>query len=379
MQVAEDKKKSSSERSAQTFEELQDLFAVVEEGKRVWETTFDAIVDPVLIVTKDYQIQRANLASAESVKVDVRQLVGKKCFEVFAKRKAPCVGCPMETSRQRKAHKRKGLQPFEDGREYAASAFPIRDKDGKDLGLTVVQYQDRSALRKLEAQLVQNDKMVAMGQFASGIAHDINNPLTGVLAFAQLAMQGVEKDSSTYEDLKEIEKSALRCKKIVEDLVSFSRPMNQGMPSQVDLGDVVKRVLPNLEVQWKDRVYQLKVQLEKLPPVFVSESKFEQIFTNLLSNAFQAIEEGGEITIRSGEEDDMVYIDIADNGEGIPQENLKRIFDPYFTTKGTKGGTGLGLPTTYNIVREHGGRIKVKSQLGKGASFRVFVPKGDHS
>jgi signal transduction histidine kinase len=377
MRAAEGKNSPASPPSAQSFEELQDLFAIVEEGKRVWESTFDAIVDPVLIVTKDYQIRRANLAAADSAQVDVRQLVGKHCYEVFAKRNSPCLGCPMESSRQRNAPKRKGLKPFEDGREFAASTFPIHGKNDEDLGLAVMQYQDRSGLRKLEAQLVQNEKMAALGLFASGIAHDINNPLTGVLAFAQLAMQGVDPSSPAFDDLKEIEKSALRCKKIVEDLMTFSRPLNQINESDVDLGDLVKRVLPNLQVQWKGQDYRLKVQLEKLPPVSVSESKFEQVFTNLLCNAFQAISTGGEIVIRGGEEEDMVYIDIADNGEGIPQENLKRIFDPYFTTKGKMGGTGLGLPTTYNIVREHGGRIKVRSHPGKGSSFRVFVPKGD--
>lgn len=379
MRAAEGKNSPASLPPAQSFEELQDLFVVVAEGKRVWESTFDAIVDPVLIVSQDYQIRRANLAAAESAQVDVRQLVGQRCYQAFAKRNSPCIGCPMESSRQKNATKRKGLKPFDDGREFAASAFPIHGKDGADLGLAVMQYQDRSALRKLEAQLVQNEKMAALGLFASGIAHDINNPLTGVLAFAQLAMQGVTPGSPAHEDLKEIEKSALRCKKIVEDLMTFSRPLNQSDSSDVDLGDLVKRVLPNLQVQWKDREYQLKVQLERLPPVAVSESKFEQVFTNLLCNAFQAIRDGGEIVIRGGEEEDMVYIDIADNGEGIPQENLKRIFDPYFTTKGKMGGTGLGLPTTYNIVREHGGRIKVKSRPGKGSSFRVFVPKGDQT
>lgn len=377
MRVAEGKNSPTSPPSGQTFEELQDLFAVVAEGKRVWESTFDAIVDPVLIVSKDYQIRRANLAAAESAQLDVRQLVGRRCYEAFAKRTSPCTGCPMESSQRQDAPKRRGLKPFDDGREFAASAFPIHGKDGSDLGLAVMQYQDRSDLRKLEAQLIQNEKMAALGLFASGIAHDINNPLTGVLAFAQLAMQGVDPQSPAYDDLKEIEKSALRCKKIVEDLMTFSRPLKQSNPTEVDLGELIQRILPNLKVQWKDRKYHLDIQLEKIPPVFVSESKFEQVFTNILCNAFQAIGDGGEIKIRSGQEDDMVYIDVADNGEGIPPENMKRIFDPYFTTKGKLGGTGLGLPTTYNIVREHGGRIKVKSRPGKGSSFRVFVPKGD--
>ncbi len=380
MRVAENKSKVDEKQKKsppQTLKELQDLFAVVSEGKRVWETTFDAIVDPVLIVDQNYLIKRANLAAAASANVDVRDLVGKTCYQVFALRQSSCPQCPMGASHQKNDHRRKSLDVFSDGREFAASAFPIKGKEVQDLGLAVMQYQDMSALRKLESQVLQNEKMVAMGQFASGIAHDINNPLSGVLAFAQLALQQVEKGTQVYEDIKEIETSALRCKKIVEELLHFSKPLRQDDRVQVDLGKLIKKVLPPLEVLWDKSNYRLKLELTGLPPVFVSEAKFEQVFTNLLMNAYQAIASGGQITIRCGEEGSMVWVDIADDGEGIYKENLKRIFDPYFTTKEKKGGTGLGLPTTYNIVREHGGRIKVKSRLGSGASFRVFVPKGE--
>ena len=376
MRVAPEKTVSTDLPKAQTLEELQGLFDVVSEGKRVWESTFDAIVDPVLIISQEYRVERANTAAAGSAGVDVRHLVGKTCFEVFAKRDKPCLGCPMKSSSAKSAPRRKTLGPYLDGREFVASAFPIRGKDGSDLGLSVLQYQDRSHVRKLEAQLLQNEKMAALGLFASGIAHDINNPLSGVLAFAQLALQGVEKGTQAYEDIKEIETSALRCKKIVQNLLSFSRPISKSDSNSVNLCELVQKLLPNLEVQFKDINYTLKIELHPMPRVMVGESKFEQAFTNILTNAFQSISDGGEITIRNGEEEEMVYIDVNDTGEGIPRDNLKRIFDPYFTTKADKGGTGLGLPTTYNIVQEYGGRIKVKSRPGIGTSFRVFVPKG---
>lgn len=367
---------SGAEKEHKDLQELRDLFEIVEAGKQIWEATFDAIIYPVLIVTQDYIIERANLAAAQSAGVDVRSLIHQRCYEIFAKRNSPCIGCPMAPSRAKNRPQGKRLHPFADGREFAASAFPIRSKEGNDLGLSVLQYQDMSGIRKLEAQLLQNEKMASLGLFASGIAHDINNPLSGVLAFAQLAMQGADKNSQTYEDLKEIEASALRCKKIIEELLHFSKPASSSEQEPVDLGEVVKKVLPSLEIQWKDLNYQLSSDLHPLPKVLVNPAKFEQVFTNILSNAFQAISEGGEIFVKSGEEDDMVFIDIADNGAGISKDHMNYIFDPYFTTKVKKGGTGLGLPTSYNIVREYGGRIKVKSSPGKGTSFRVFVPKG---
>jgi len=370
---------SPQKSSSSSYEELKDLFAVVEEGKRVWEATFDAIVDPVMIISQDFRIQRANLAAAQSAQMHVRDLIGKTCFESFAKRDSQCPGCPMQSSLQKNGSERERLAPFADGREFLTSAFPIPLRDKQELRFSVMQYQDMSAVRKLEDQLLQNEKTAALGLFASGIAHDINNPLSGVLAFAQLAMQDLDPKSQTYQDLQEIEKSALRCKKIVEDTLQFVKPSNKDEKAHTDLSAVVQKVLPNLQVQWKDFDYHLDIRLKKLTPVPIVVTKFEQVFTNILCNALQALKPGGEIRIQGGENDKQVFVEIQDSGEGIPLENFKKIFDPYFTTKGKKGGTGLGLPICYNIVREHGGRIEVKSAVGKGSTFRICLPKGGHS
>ncbi|HCU23430.1 MAG TPA: hypothetical protein DF383_00290 [Deltaproteobacteria bacterium] len=355
--------------------ELRNLFAVVSEGKKAWEAAFDAILDPVLVVTKDYRIERANLAAAASVGLHVRELIGKKCHEAFAGRKTPCVGCPLPASLESATPQRQRLQPFAGERAFVAGAFPIRDKAGADLGIAVLQYQDVSELRKLEAQLLQNEKMAALGLFAGGIAHDINNPLAGVLAFAQLALQSVEKDSQLYQDLKEIEVGALRCKKILEELLEMARPSDLSAREPMDLGVLIQKVLPNLEVQYRDLDYRLQLSIRPLTPVAVVEGKFEQVFTNILSNAFQALRQKGVIHIATREDDKRVYVEISDDGEGICEENLKNIFDPYFTTKRQRGGSGLGLPICYNILREHGGHIEVSSRPGRGSLFRVCVPK----
>ncbi len=357
------------------LQELQALFQVVSQGKRLWEATFDAIVDPVLLVSDDYRVERANRAAAAAAGVDVRDLGGKTCFQIFAKRTEPCVSCPLagETGHE---SGRGSLAPFSDGREYSASSYPVRGREGEPLGLHVLQYQDMSQIRKLESQLLQKDKMAALGLFASGIAHDINNPLSGVLAFAQLALEETREGTQLHGDLLEIQQAALRCKKIIEELLEFSRPVSKSESIAVDLGELVQKLLPNLEVQFKDLNYRLRIELKSLTPVWLNPSKLEQVFTNILTNAFQAISSGGEIRIISGEDKSKVFVEISDDGEGIAPENLHSIFDPYFTTKRGRGGTGLGLPITYNIVREYGGRIQVKSVLGKGTTFRVLIPKG---
>lgn len=362
---------------SEDLEELKNLFAVVSEGKRAWEATFDAILDPVLVVTRDYRIARANLAAADSAGLKVRELIGKPCYEVFAKEKAPCPGCPMRESLASGRPRRERLSPYNDQRAFVVGSFPIRDYDGKGGSLAVVQYQDVSAIRKLEAQLLQSEKMAALGLFASGIAHDINNPLAGVLAFAQLAMQGLAPDSQLYQDLKEIESSALRCKKILEDLLEMSRPSGRAEKSPVDLGALIERVLPNLKVQYQEQGYRLDMALKPLTPVEVCPSKFEQVFTNILTNAFQALKPGGAVRVSAHEDEKSVVIEVEDDGEGISEENLKNIFDPYFTTKRQRGGSGLGLPICYNIIREHGGQIEVSSRVNEGSVFRIRVPKGD--
>jgi two-component system NtrC family sensor kinase len=370
------KVRTNSSHKPSALEELQGLFQVVSEGKRIWEATFDAIVDPVMIISKKFIIERANLAAAKSAQVHVRDLIGNHCYEVFAKRDSPCLVCPLQVSLKKSAPETSRLQPYADDREFVVSGFPIKGKQGENLELAVLQYQDLSAIRKLEEQLLQNEKMAALGIFASGIAHDINNPLSGVLAFAQLAMKDLDPENPTYKDLKEIEVSALRCKKIVEDLLSFARPTSKTDKNTTDLGQLIERVLPSLEVQWKDFNYSMKLELKELTPVSVCENKLEQVFTNILTNALQALAPGGAICIRGGEDDKSVFIEVQDNGKGIAKHHLNSIFDPYFTTKREGGGMGLGLPICYNIVREHGGNIEVKSTLGKGTTFRVYVPKG---
>ncbi|MCP5468000.1 MAG: PAS domain-containing protein [Deltaproteobacteria bacterium] len=355
---------------------LESLFSIVAEGKRVWEATFDAIVDPVLIISEDFKIQRANLATAEAAQVRVQDLIGKPCYEIFAKRSHPCSSCPINKSSTNSNHERRRLQPFSDGREYVASSYPIKGKNQKSLGLTVLQYQDVSAIRKLEEQLVQSEKMAAIGLFTSGLAHDINNPIAGILAFAQLAKESISKNSEALNDLTEIENAAHRCKKIVEDLMLLSRPLMDNERQCIDIRLLITETLPSLEVQWKKLDYTLNINLNQLSTVWGNASKLQQVFSNILLNAFQAISAGGKIEINAKEEGDEICVEIIDNGSGIAEQNLKKIFDPYFTTKRDYGGNGLGLPVTYSIIREHGGRIEVESQLGEGTHFKVFIPIG---
>lgn len=223
---------------------------------------------------------------------------------------------------------------------------------------------------------VQAEKMAAFERLIGGIAHDINNPLAGVLAFTQLAMQGSSSDPQALQDLKEIEDSALRCKKILEDLVEMARPKVAAEFVDTDLAALLEKTLPELQSRHAGLENRLELRLKPLSPLKLSSRHFEAALTHLVTNAFQALGSQGNIRIETREDAEAVELEIQDQGEGIPEDNLDKIFDPYFTTKRQRGHHGLGLTYCYNVVREHGGKIEVSSKFGEGSLFKIRLPKG---
>ncbi|MFO1518457.1 MAG: ATP-binding protein [bacterium] len=368
-------RKATSAQTPAKLRKLKTLLDVVERGKYFWESTFDAIIHPVMIVDRSYHIQRANLALAQAIGRDVRDLIWKKCHEVFAGRESPCGGCPLKQTWFHHQAVNSRVDRFSDGREYEATSFPLQGKN-KDLDLYIVQYRDIREERQLQARLIQSEKMAAVGLLAGGIAHEINNPLSGILAFAQLALGQTEAGSQLNEDIREIETSALRCKKIVENLLEFSRQSSSEDRFELDLGEALQRVLPLLKVQIKEAGVYLETELaEDLPKILANSNQLEQVLLNLTSNACHALKSGGKVKIEVKQEDpDWIRIDFSDNGTGIPKGHLPKIFDPFFTTKKSGVGTGLGLSITYSIIQEHGGRIEVESEEGGGTLFRIFLP-----
>jgi signal transduction histidine kinase len=241
-------------------------------------------------------------------------------------------------------------------------------------------------LKQTQAQLVQSAKMASIGQLAGGVAHEINNPLTGVLNNVQLIriIQEQKKDFDAAEFnelLRVIEESALRCKRITQSLLDFSRA-SKGLLEPVSLNEVVEKVLAIIEYEMKLQSISVHKELKPdLPLVLGNSQLLQQVVFDIISNARWAIEKKaqkteGVISVRTGfaAEDKQVYISISDNGIGIPRDNLDRIFEPFFTTKAIGEGTGLGLSIAYSIVREHKGIIDVNSEEDKGANFKISLP-----
>jgi len=233
--------------------------------------------------------------------------------------------------------------------------------------------------KDLERELIQADKMVTVGQLAGGVAHELNNPLTGVLGNAQVLLSEIPKHNPWYEDVERIYQSAKRCKEIVTNLLTFSRQQEFEF-ELADINEVVQNTLSLCEHELV--VENIKVVKEfgkDLPKIDVSVLQIEQVFLNLIVNARQAMPQGGTLTIstRLVKKEDVqgIEVNFTDTGRGIKKEDLSKMFKPFFTTKEKGKGTGLGLSVSQSIVEKHKSTIKVESEgEDRGTKFTIFLP-----
>lgn len=237
-------------------------------------------------------------------------------------------------------------------------------------------------LKQTQAQLVQSANMAAVGELAAGIAHELNNPLTSVLGYAELLawkrrdQVGPETgpEDPVLADLATIAQEARRARDIVRGLLDFAG-QNQSAPEEADLNRTVYQAL-NLV---RSRMEKAGVTIEEeyaphLPRLPLAVGRVQQVFLNLFTNALQAMPNGGSLTVRTRRAGRGLVVDVIDSGEGIAEEHLMRIFEPFFTTRPVGTGSGLGLSVSLGIIQVHGGHIKVKSQRGRGSTFSVWLP-----
>lgn len=359
--------------------ELERLVETISRGKVHWEHTFDVITDPVSIINKEYEILRANKTLAKACAMDVRDVVGRKCFEVFAGYEYPCPRCPVSrTVTDHQPHSVE-LKPFpKRRRQYQVNVYSLPAEDDKSKEEIVLHYRDITDEKQMQKQLMQTDKMAAIGTLAGGIAHEINNPLGAILAFTQLAMRELEGQHACQENLKEIEEATLRCKKIVRDMLDFSRQSFDDRMQPIQINEVVQKALSLVKVNARHSKVKIEQNLaKKLSFLHGHFHKLQQVLINLITNAMHSMKEGGgtlTITTEESEDQTMQIVIVQDTGNGIDEEDLQKIFDPYFTTKEQGEGTGLGLSISYNIIREHQGNVSVESQKGQGTKFIIQIP-----
>jgi PAS domain S-box-containing protein len=246
-------------------------------------------------------------------------------------------------------------------------------KEGARVTGMVLVGLDLRNRRALESQVLRSQKLASVGLLAAGIAHEINNPLSGVVGYSRLLLNR-SLPEEVRERVEKISASAERCRKIVEGVLLFSR-QGGGEPRPTDLRDIVHRVTQIGEYQW--RMHNVQVLIDAPSPVAIQADpdQLEQVLLNLMSNAVDAMPRGGAIQIVLGHTDDgRASLQVTDSGQGIPSDVIPRIFDPFFSTKEIGKGTGLGLAISYGIIQDHGGDILVKSNPGDGTTFSVLLP-----
>src|SRR5271157_981502 len=253
---------------------------------------------------------------------------------------------------------------------------PLFDEHGKIEGV-VISGRDVTELKRLEEQLIQAEKLAAMGQMLAGVAHELNNPLTAILGVSELLRDRQGVDDSTKRQLEMTHRQARRAARIVQNLLEFSRPASP-QKKVLDLNNLIDRTLQLHEHSLRRNSVEVDFRpFPGLPPITGDANQLIQVFLNLISNAEQAIREvrkSGRIQIRLGQSLNRVFATVQDDGVGIQPEALAKLFDPFFTTKRPGGGTGLGLSICMSIVREHGGNIEVESIPENGALFTLYFP-----
>jgi two-component system NtrC family sensor kinase len=242
---------------------------------------------------------------------------------------------------------------------------------GQTLELKVGERTEE--LEKMQAQLLQSAKLASLGELVAGIAHEINNPLSGILLFSSLAAKHKNVDPQLRDNLETIKRETQRCSQIVQGLLEFSRastPEKTVSSLHQLLDEGIRLIVQQPIAQNVDFIRKYSAGLPDIP---IDRGQIRQVFMNLVMNACQAMPDGGTLTLTTGERDEFAVVEVADTGCGIDEQQLNNIFDPFFTTK-ERDGTGLGLSISYGIIDNHGGRIEVQSALGKGTTFTVWLP-----
>ena len=233
-----------------------------------------------------------------------------------------------------------------------------------------------SELKRTQSHLIQSEKLASLGKLAAGVAHEINNPLGGILIYSHLLLEDTEKESPYYENLEKIVKETTRCKEIVNELLKFARPKEPEI-ALIDVNETVEKSLALLKSQALFQNIRIKKDnSSSLPRIIADSSQLEQVFINIILNAVDAMQETGTLTIKTSQNDhrDHILVSFTDTGSGIEDADKTKLFEPFFTTKDVGVGTGLGLSISYSIIQKHHGTIEVQSRIGEGSSFTVKLP-----
>ena len=339
---------------------------------------FDNLPLSLYIIGSSYNLVALNKSRADRARGKPSELVGQKCYRALFGRSEPCTGCLVaeslengtSTSRLARHGSRRTLVT-----DWEISSFPVPGSSGDGLQ-AILMEMDVTEKNTLEANLVQSEKMAAIGQLAAGVAHEINNPLAAILANAQILERELPDDDNLQESLELIQMAGSRAAEVVNGLLGYSR-REEYQFKPLDINDNIRKTVLLVQHEADNRHAPLKMVLaDRLPRIRASSTHLQGVWTNLILNGLDAAgTDPVEIQIITSRSDDGVQIVIRDNGKGIIPADLERIFEPFYTTKGPGMGTGLGLSITQRVIRHHGGTIEVESEPGSGTTFTIHLPR----
>jgi two-component system NtrC family sensor kinase len=353
------------------------LYEMVRQSKEEWETAFNALAEGIAVVGATGLIQRANRALAEVARIPERELVGRDfCATLFGD--SPTVRASIAA-----AHQGERPTPFtarseESGRELRITAAPLGDHLAK--GSIVVLLEDVTEQRRMEAQLIQSDKMASIGQLVSGVAHELNNPLTSIAGLTELLLErSGDQPVVPREHLRVIHDQAERAGRIVRNLLTFARK-GVAEKAAVDLNEVVSGTSLLIVYELQLHRIELESRLHEEPVLVLGDRhELQQVLLNLVTNAVQAVsgldlDRPRRIVLATAQAGDQAVLRVRDSGPGVPGHLVPRLFTPFFTTKAPGEGTGLGLSLSYGLVKAHGGVLTYTPSPEGGAEFQITLP-----
>jgi two-component system NtrC family sensor kinase len=352
------------------------LYEMVRRSEEEWETAFNALTEGIAVVGPGGSILRANRALGDLAEVHESELIGRDFSELFSGASEP-VGDLIQATYRREKSQPLVVRLGQSQRVLRLTAAPLAEGQP---GSAVILVEDVTEQRMLEAQIIQNDKMASIGQLVSGVAHELNNPLTSIAGLAELILERPPHPDLPREHLRVIHDQAERAGRIVRNLLTFARKGGVAEKTAVDLNDVVTRT--SLLIMYELQLHGIELDSElSQEPVIVLGDRYElqQVLLNLVTNAVQAVSglQSGQprrITLITNRGDNEVEVRVRDNGSGVPKHLAPYLFTPFFTTKAPGEGTGLGLSLSYGLVKAHGGDLTYEPPPEGGAEFRIVLP-----
>ena len=350
---------------------LFDRFAA---SQTEWENTFDSIADPLYIIDDVYRLKKINKSLASYAMKSIKVPLDPQCYRYLFNQNSVCPWCPVPKSLVSGMPETVEVPLFSSG-TWELQTFPFTDKNEKRRG-SINILRDITLLKRMQEQLIETEKLASAGKLISGVAHEVRNPLFGISATVRALANELKgkQDIQSFVDI--IMSETTRLNRLMEDLLNYTRPVKiDKNPS--DLMELVNEVLDQFQNLPDGQKGQFHIIAgDKIPAMNMDRNKMRQVLFNLFENGIQ---HGGEeprlevfIQYLSLADPPEIHLVIKDNGSGISRENLRKVFDPFFTTR--KKGTGLGLSIVRKVIHDHGGRISVESHPGIGTTFRITLP-----